>query len=123
MIDYDTYCKIHDAHHKQGLTIVQAARELGLHRRTVAYWLGQPKFRPRKSAPRPSKLDAFKGQVVRQLQSHPYTATQIFQQLRQSGYGGGISTVKQYVSQVRPPRKPAFLTLAFAPGECAQSLP
>lgn len=120
MIDYDTYCKIHDAHHKRGLTVVQVARELGLHRRTVSYWLTQGKFRPRKPSPRPSKLDEFKGQVVRQLQSHPYTAAQIFQQLRQAGYGGGISIVKRYVAQVRPPRKPAFLTLVFAPGECAQ---
>jgi transposase len=120
MIDYATYCKIHDAHHKQGLSASQIARELDLNRRTVAYWLTQPKFRPRESPPRPSKLDAFKGQVVRQLQFHPYTAAQIFQQLRDDGYGGGISIVKQYVAQVRPPRKPAFLTLAFAPGECAQ---
>jgi transposase len=120
MIDYALYCKIHDAHHKQGLNASQIARELNIDRRTVVYWLAQPKFRPRQSPPRPSKLDAFKGQVVRQLQSHPYTATQIFQQLRDGGYTGGISTVKQYVAQVRPPRKPAFLSLTFAPGECAQ---
>jgi len=120
MIDYETYCKIHDAHHKQGLTASQIARELGLHRRTVSHWLSQPRFRPRQPAPRKSKLDDFKGQIVRQLQSHPYTSAQIFQQLRQAGYSGGISIVKQYVSEVRPPRKPAFLTLAFAPGECAQ---
>jgi transposase len=120
MIDYATYCKIHDAHHKQGLTAAQAARELGLHRRTVAYWMRQEKFHPRKSSPRKSKLDDFKGQIVRQLQSHPYSAAQIFQQLRQAGYTGSISIVKQFVSQVRPPRKPAFLTLTFAPGECAQ---
>jgi transposase len=120
MIDYETYCKIHDAHHKQGLTASQVARELRLHRRTVSHWLSQPRFRPRQSAPRKSKLDDFKGQIVRQLQSHPYTSAQIFQQLRQGGYTGGISIVKQYVSEVRPPRKPAFLSLTFAPGECAQ---
>jgi len=120
MIDYATYCKIHDAHQKQGLSAPQIARELNMDVRTVARWLAEPKFRPRQSAPRPSKLDDFKGQIVRQLQSHPYTSAQIFQQVRQAGYTGGISIVKQYIAQVRPPRKPAFLTLAFAPGECAQ---
>jgi transposase len=120
MMDYATYCKIHDARQKQGLTAVQIARELGIDRRTVAFWLAEPKFRQRKAAPRSSKLDAHKGQIVRLLQSHPYTATQIFQQLREAGYTGGVSIVKQFVSQVRPPRKPAFLTLTFAPGECAQ---
>ncbi len=33
---------------------------------------------------------------------------------------GGITIVKEYVHQIRPPRTPAFLTLSFAPGECAQ---
>jgi len=28
--------------------------------------------------------------------------------------------LKEYVRLVRPPRKPAFLMLEFAPGECAQ---
>jgi len=120
MIDYALYCKIHDAHHKQGLTAIQIAREFHIDRRTVDRWLAEEKFRARKAAPRPGKLDAFKGQVVRQLQSHPYTAAQIFQQLRDDGYAGGISIVKEYVALVRPPRKPAFLTLTFAPGECAQ---
>src|SRR5215468_5019689 len=38
VIDYQTFCKIHDCHHRQGLTIAQTARSLGLHRSTVAIW-------------------------------------------------------------------------------------
>ena len=120
MIDYEQYCKIQDCHRNQYLTVAQIARELHLHPQTVAKWLTVDKFRPRKSSPRPSKLDAFKGQIVRWLGTHPYTATQIFLRLRECGYSGGISIVKGYVRQVRPPRSPAFLTLSFAPGECAQ---
>jgi transposase len=120
MIDYDIYCRIHEAHQKHGLTAVQIAREMNMDVRTVSHWLAESKFRQRKSAARPSKLDAYKGQIVRQLQSHTYTATQIFQQVREAGYTGGVSIVKQFVSQVRPPRKPAFLTLTFPPGDCAQ---
>jgi len=120
MIDYELYCKIHDYHRNHHLNIAQIARELRLDERTVARWLVQDKFRPRRSVPRPSKLDPFKGQIVRWLQSHPYTATQIFLRLRQSGYNGEMTIVKDYVRQVRPPRTPAFLTLSFAPGEAAQ---
>jgi transposase len=40
--------------------------------------------------------------------------------LREHGFDGGYSLVKAYVRAVRPRRQPAFLTLAFAPGECAQ---
>ncbi len=30
MIDYETFCKIHDRHDRQGLTIAQTARALSL---------------------------------------------------------------------------------------------
>jgi transposase len=40
--------------------------------------------------------------------------------LREQGFEGGSSIVKAYVRTVRPTRQPALLTLAFAPGECAQ---
>jgi transposase len=120
MIDYELYCKIKDYHQNQHLTVAQIARELHLHPCTVAKWLAADKFRPRQTSPRPSKLDSFKGQIVRWLANHPYTTAQIFLRLRESGYSGGISIVKDYVRQVRPPRSPAFLTLSFAPGECAQ---
>jgi transposase len=120
VIDYELYCKIKDCHDTHGLTVAQIARQLHLDERTVVRWLAVEKFRPRRTAPRPGKLDPFKGQIVRWLATHPYTTTQILLRLREAGYRGGITIVKDYVRHVRPPRTPAFLTLAFAPGECAQ---
>ena len=120
MIDYAVYCRIKDFHDTGGLTAAQIARELHLDERTVAKWLAAEKFRPRRTARRPSKLDPFKGRIVRWLASHPYTAAHIFLRLGEAGYTVGITLVKNYVRQVRPPRAPAFLTLTFAPGECAQ---
>lgn len=120
MIDYELYCRIKNYHDNHHLTAAQIARELDLDERTVIRWLATEKFQPRLSAARPSKLDPYKKQIVRWLESHPYTATQIFLRLQEAGYDGGISIVKDYVHRVRPPRTPAFLTLSFAPGECAQ---
>ena len=120
MIDYQLYCQIKDRHDKDGLTITQIARELHLSPRTVGRWLAEDKFRQRLTPSRPSKLDPFKPQIVRWLQTHPYTAAQVYLRLREAGYAGGMSIVKEYVRQIRPPRTPAFLTLSFAPGECAQ---
>jgi transposase len=120
MIDYERYCKIHDYHHQRGLSVTQIARELGLDDRTVARWLAADRFRPRQTTRRPSKLDPFKGQIARWLASHPYTAAQIYLRLREAGYDGKETIVKDYVRQIRPPRTPAFLTLSFAPGEAAQ---
>ncbi len=120
MIDYHRFCQIKHLHAHQGLTASQIAKELALDPRTVAYWLGQEHFRPRKSTPRSSKLDPFKPEIVRLLERYPYSAAQVFQRLHEQGFDGGYSIVKAYVRTVRPKRQPAFLTLAFAPGECAQ---
>ena len=120
MIDYQTFCQIKDLHENQGLRAAQIAATLSLDPRTVAYWLGQDRFRPRKTAPRSSKLDPFKAQIVQMLEKYPYSAAQVLQRLREQGFDGGYSIVKAYVHTIRPKRQPAFLKLAFAPGECAQ---
>lgn len=121
MIDYETYARIHDCRDRQGLTISQIARTLGLHRETVAKWLARPRFeRPRPPRERISVLDPFKGRITRLLDTHPYSAQQIFQRLREEGYGGGITVVRDYVRLIRPPKLPVYLKLHFAPAECAQ---
>ena len=85
MIDYETYCRIHDHLQRQHLTFAQTARALGLHPQTVAKWAAIKQFRPRLSTARTSLLDPFKAQIVRWLESHPYSAQQIFQRLREAG--------------------------------------
>ena len=120
MIDYALFSKIRHLNQHDGLTAQQIARELAMDVRTVKKWLDQTRFRPRKSSPRASKLDPFKGDIVRMLQAHPYTAIQVLQRLHEQGFEGGYSIVKDYVRKVRPPKTRAFLTLSFAPGECAQ---
>ncbi len=120
MIDYETFSRIKEYHHGQGLTASQIAKKLDLDPRTVADWLDQPHFRPRQAAHKPSKLDPFKPTILRLLEHHPYTCTQLFNRLKEDGYLGGFSILKEYVRTVRPKRAPAFLTLNFAPGECAQ---
>jgi len=121
MIDYQTYCAIHDHHNQRGLNAAQIAEALQLDSRTVATWLAEPRFRPRQATARASKLDPHKPTIRRWLEAHHYSAQQVFQRLRdEEHYSGGISIVKDYVRKVRPPRTPAFLTLSFGPGECAQ---
>jgi len=120
MIDYETFCKIRDYRQQQGLKAEQIARELGLDGRTVARWIDEPRYRPKQSTQRASKLDPYKAQILQWLESHDYSAQQIFQRLQEDGFDGGYTIVKEYVRKVRPRRPPAFLTLSFAPGECAQ---
>jgi len=120
MIDYETFVKIKVYKDQHGLKCSQIARELNLDYRTVEKWLMQKHYQQRNSPRCTSKLDPFKGQIQRMLETHPYTAAQIFQRLREDDFHGGYTIVKEYVRKVRPPKIKAFLKLSFAPGECAQ---
>jgi transposase len=123
MIDYQTFCQIRQLRDQAQLTITQIADRLGLHWQTASVWATRPRYERRKSVParrRASKLDAFKPAIQRLLATHPYSATQLFTRLREQGYAGRYSILKTYVRSVRPTRGPAFLTLHFVPGQCAQ---
>lgn len=120
MIDYEQFCQIKHLHEEKGLKASQIADRLHIDPRTAARWLAEKQFKPRQTSARPSKLDPFKNDIIRLLDFHPYTAAQILHRLRERGYDGGYTVVKDYVRKIRPRKKPAYLTLSFAPGECAQ---
>ncbi len=121
MIDDHTFCEIHRLQDQEHLNVNQIAVQLQLAYQTVEKWAAPTPYQKAQQPPRPSKLDAFKGPILALLHRHPYTAQQILQELKTQGYAGGYSILKDFVRQVRPARKPAFLKLEFAPGECAQA--
>lgn len=120
MISYDTFCRIHAMHKQEGLNAPQIAAELDLHTTTVLRWLEKEQYTPRKTFKRSSLLDPYKDSIVRMLLMHDYSATQIFQKIREAGYEGGYTILKEFVRKARPPRNTAYLKLSFDPGECAQ---
>jgi transposase len=122
VISYELYCQIRLLHRERGLNFAQIARELHLDEETVAKWARAKSYTiVRTNTPRKSKLDPYKELIQRWLERHSYTATQIFQRLRaEEGYTGGITILTDYVRTIRRVRAPAFLTLSFAQGECAQ---
>jgi transposase len=120
MIGYQTYCQIRALFLEQQLGLRQIARELRLGLNTVRKWARRESYEKAKAPKRPSKLDPFKGEIIRLLAQYEYTTQQIFQQLKERGYQGRSSILKAFVHQVRPKPRPAFLTLHFEPGECAQ---
>lgn len=122
MIGYSVFCQLRELADHKHLTAAQIGEELGLDPRTVALWVGRLAYQRRRGPQRQrhSKLDPFKGQIVALLERHRYSAQQLLQQLKVQGYAGGYSILKDFVRRVRPVRKPAFLMLEFAAGECAQ---
>jgi transposase len=109
VIDYETFCRLRQLRDEMELKVSQIAAELHLDPKTVERWIDRSTYQPRQGTRRPSKLDDFKDQIKALLQ-----------QLRQQGYAGGYSILKEFVREVRPVHKPAYLMLEFAPGECAQ---
>lgn len=120
MIDYQTYCQIRHLFTEKGLGLRQIARELKLGLNTVRKWAGRGSYARAPIPKRASKLDPFKGQIVALLEQHDYSAQQILQRLQEAGYRGRYTILRAFVRQVRPKPRPAFLTLHFEPGECAQ---
>ena len=49
------------------------------------------------SAPKPTKLDAYKQQVDQWLEEAPYSAVRILEKLQEQGFEGKYSIVKEYV--------------------------
>jgi transposase len=119
MINYETYCKVLQLQ-EQGLRVSQIARTIGVDKRTVGKWTKEKHYRQRKNTPHTSILGTFKPQIVQWLEKYPYSSVQLLQRLREIGYSGGITTLRMYVAKIRPRKQDAFLTLSFAPGECAQ---
>jgi len=120
VIDYQTYCQIRQGLLQKRLSLRQIARELKLSFHTVRKWAHRDRYQRAALPQRPSKLDSFKGDILRLLEQHDYSAQQIFQRLKERGYQGHSSILRAFVRQVRPQKRAAFLTLHFEPGQCAQ---
>jgi transposase len=120
MIDYETFQQIRLLYDQKKLKASQIAAELNLDLKTVRKWIHIGRYRPRQGTKRRSKLDPFKGLIVALLERHDYTAQQLLQRIEGQGYEGGYTILKDYVRQVRPVRKPAYLMLEFGSAECAQ---
>ncbi len=95
MLKYEEFCQIRDHLGRQHLSMAQTARALGMDIRTITKWADVEQFRPRSAGvQRVGKLDAYKGQIVRWLDTHPYSAQQIYQRLCETGFDGGRTIVK-----------------------------
>jgi transposase len=114
---------IHDLH-RQGLSIQEIARSTGRDRKTVRKYLKvglePPVYGPR--LPRPSLLDPYKSYIRGRLEATPrLTASRLLREIRELGYPGGATIVKDFACQVRPAPPPVFEhRFETRPGQQAQ---
>lgn len=94
---------------RQGKGIREIARELDVSRNTVRRVLrGQAPQRYGPRRPRVTKLDAFKeylGGRVQAAGALRLPAPVLLREIREQGYGGGLTTLKVYLAVMRPPKK------------------
>jgi transposase len=109
-----------------GVSKRQILRETGIHWRTLEKILRHsqpPGFHTKDPRPKP-KLGPFLDRIAQILEDdrhaprkQRHTAKRVFERLREAGYEGGYSVVRDAVRQARRLRREVFVPLAHPPGE------
>ena len=92
--------------HRHGKSIREIARETGVARNTVRRYLRDEeaaRYKPR--PPRSTKLDPFKAYITERLGSAApdwIPASVLLMELRERGYCGGYTMLKQFMASLRP---------------------
>jgi transposase len=114
----------------EGLTKSEAARQLGISRRTVSRLvrngeldrdLDEPvRYKARPAVPR--KLDPYRGIIQTRLDAYPkLSSVRLLAEIQAAGYEGGYTQLKEYVRQIRPrPPEEPVIRFETAPGRQAQ---
>jgi transposase len=104
MLTKEEWLLIRDLHSK-AFNISEIARVTGYARETVRKYLNRetaPEFQ--KLLTRYSKLDPYKPYILKKLDEGPYTAAQLFREIREMGFDRKITIVKDFVRKVKPNR-------------------
>lgn len=111
--------------HRHGKGVREIAREMGVSRNTVRRYLrDEDAVRYKARPPRATKLDAFKGYVTRRLAAAApdrIPASVLLVELRDRGYAGGVTMLKEFIASLRPPAGPApIIRFETQPGQPMQ---
>ena len=83
-----------------GVPIARIARRFGVSRQSIYNVLNRPSGMEDRAA-RPSKLEPFKAYVEERLEEFDLPATVLLREIRELGYAGGITILKEYASRVK----------------------
>ena len=121
MYEVHEWAEVHRLFFREGLSKTEIARRLGMSRNTVARLLGltePPRYERRR---RGSMLDSYKAMIVGWLREDAtVAATVILERLRDHGYSGGITILKDWLVEVRPLFREPRQRTSYLPGEIGQ---
>ena len=108
----------------EGKSVRAIARKLKMHRKTVRRLLGlaSGKYKPKATQPRSTILAPYDVDIRKAIEDcADIRAPAVLDRLRESGFQGGITVVRDRLRQLRPrPRQEAFLTRSYGPGRMLQ---
>ena len=101
MLKTDEWFLIQDLHSK-GFSISEISRRTGYARKTVRKHLNlKTAPEPQKRPGRKSKLDPFKPYMLDKINEGSYTAARLYREIKEMGFDGGITIVKDFVRKVK----------------------
>jgi len=110
--------------YRQGLSVSAIAHMTGLDRKTVRKYvtigLESPSYTPRQI--RPTMVAPFHAYLRERVVAYPeLTGTRLHRELRERGYEGGYTAVKDFLRSIRPNSSPGFeVRFETPPGRQAQ---
>lgn len=135
MINVSTLSKLRRLVRRDGVSIREASRRLGISRTTAGKWLAEPQMvEPRypKRVSAPTKLDPFKEQLHTWIRADLHRGKRerrgvkaMYEAIRALGYTGSAPPVYKYCKkwldeQIHAPRNAGFVPLVFEHGEAFQ---
>lgn len=126
MLDAETQSRILNLYFNEKKSIRYIAKLVGVDRKSVKRIITRRSIQLEALRKRrPGLLDDYHDQIKELLIKDPtMAASTILHRLRDKGYIGGYTILRNYVRELKtkasPRLKEAFLRLEFAPGECAQ---
>ena len=119
-MNFETFHKIKHLQNEEKLNANQISKELKIDFKTAQRWMRRDRFVKRKPVNKATILEPYKNTIKGLLERHDYTAMQIYEKLKDENYTGSYSMLSHYIALVRPPKKPAFLSVVYQAGEAAQ---
>ena len=105
---------------RKGKSAYKIAKENGVSKNTVKKYLNNKEL-PGRTHKRSSLLDPFKPQINQMMADGLFNCTVILESLKEEGYSGGKTIIKDYVQPFRPPKSiPAVPRYETPPGKQAQ---
>ena len=101
MITFQTYNEIRLLRNQKCLSCDEIALRLHLDIRTITKWAGMDRYQPRKATKPSSILGPYKLAIRRDMELGEHTSTEIFNRLKQMGYTGGYTVIKNYIRSLR----------------------